>query len=567
MAVTESPPLSRRGARPPVGAGLPVLAGAFVLAAAIILWAGRSTTFVGDEWGWIFGALHPTSGTFLNPDNGHLMATTQAFYNGMLRVFGLGHYLAYRLGALALHLVVAALVYVLARRRLGASRAIVPAVAVALLGSGADAFLGAINIGILAATAAGLAAFALAEPDTRRGDAGACVMLVLALLSWTSAVALTAGLAVELACRRRWPRLWVAAVPAVLYVGWRLHWAGGLFSGIGVPGAPKPGPLDVLGHALQAASGSVAGVLGVQLMSPTLRHDLPWLGTATAVIVSGLAVVLGVWWARGRRSGRGWGVTPRFAGLLTAGLVLWVLIGLARGTLGDTYASRYVYAGGVVVVLLGVEAAPVVWPGRSWRRAILGLAAVTIALNLVWMVVWGNHLRAEATLARAQLGALDLAGPAARPAFRPGSEFALADVTAGRYFAARRRFGGTPADSAAKLAAAPEAAREAADGVLDRAGELSLVGGTRRCLGTPAIHRGSGLLTLSPLVSGGVGLSVPAQGAALIAARRFARRFTVGVGGLGAGQSATIRARVDDAPQPWEFRAYYSAGLRVCSAS
>jgi hypothetical protein len=566
MAVSVSRPVGPRGEEASRRAAWPALTAGIVVAVLVILVAGRSTTFLGDEWGWIFAALHPTSATFLNPDNGHLMASTHAYYAVMARLFGLGQYVLYQVGALALHLVVAGLVFVLARRRVGATGAVVAAGLVALLGTGADAFLTAINIGLLAATAAGLGALVLLDRDTRATDAAACVLLIVALASWTSAVALTAGVLVELAWRRRWDRLWLAVLPAVLYVAWRLHWAGGLFSDIGVSGAPKPGVVAVIGHAIQAAAGAVAGVVGVQLMSPTLRAHLPWLGTAAAiVVVAGVAGLAG-WWLRFRRRG-GPGVPPRLAGLLVAAGVFWLLVGVARGTLGDTYASRYVYVGAVLVILIVVEVMPAAALHGRLARVLAALAALSVALNLVWMVVWGNHLRSESTIARAQLAALEISGSRVGPAFAPSpSEFALADVTKERYLAAVGRFGGRPAYSLAQLTRAPEPAREAADGVLGRARAPRLAPRARpasaTCLGLLS-GSGSGALTFMGHGSRGV-ISVPAQGSVLVLARRFADRFTVGVGGLRAGQAATVVAPPASTAQPWAFKAFYSGGARVC---
>ena len=106
-------------------------------------------------------------------------------------------------------------------------------------------------------------------------------------------------------------------------------------------------------------------------------------------------------------------VSPRLSNLLVTGAVLWLLIGLGRGSLDDLFASRYVYQGAIVVILIAVELAPGLAIQRRGALTAVALAvAGTVALNLVWMVVWGNHLRRESATARAQLAALDIArGP------------------------------------------------------------------------------------------------------------------------------------------------------------
>jgi hypothetical protein len=565
----------------------PALAGLLGLAAVVVLWAGRGTSFLGDEWGWILGALHPRAGTFLDPYNGHLIASTQAFFTVIPRVVGLGDYVPYRVCALALHLLIAVEVFVLARRRLTDAQALLPAALIALLGTGADAFLTAINVDELAATASGLGALALLDRDTRSADLGACALLILAIASWTSAIALAAGALVELLLRRRagLRRVWVVLVPAVLYASWRIQWAGGLFAHIGVSATPAPGPVTVVGHALQAATGAVAGLVGVQLMSPTLRAHLPWLNTAAEVVVAASTVVAVSAGLVARRRRRGPGLSPRFVGLTVNGVVLWLLLGVARGSLGDSYASRYVYAGAVVVALAAVELAAGV-RRRAGALAVIGaIAALSLVLSIGWMIVWGNHLRDEATRSRAELAALQIAGPRTPASFAPSSEFALAAVRAGSYFASLQKFGGSPADSLAALSRAPESAREAADQVLARATAPHMTpGGTPTatstpprvdtadnvsvrldgaCLATSASARAASVtFTLRP--ASRLVISVGNGGGLILLARRFADRFTAALGGAGAGARVTVTIPPSGPPMGWRVKAFERGRVTFC---
>jgi hypothetical protein len=105
------------------------------------------------------------------------------------------------------------------------------------------------------------------------------------------------------------------------------------------------------------------------------------------------------------------------------GVVLWLLLGVARGSLGDSYASRYVYAGAVDVALAAVELAAGLRPGAQALPGIGAIAGLSIVLNIGWMIVWGNHLRDEATRARAELAALQIAGPRTPASFAPSSDF------------------------------------------------------------------------------------------------------------------------------------------------
>jgi hypothetical protein len=568
----------------------PALAAMLGLAAVVVLWAGRGTSFLGDEWAWILGALHPRAGTFLDPYNGHLIASTQAFFTVMPRVAGLGDYLPYRVCALALHLSVAVEVFVLARRRLTDAQALVPAALIALLGTGADAFLTAINVDELAATASGLGALALLDRDTRRADLGACALLIVAVASWTSAIALAAGVLVELLLGGRpgLRRAWIVLVPALLYAGWRIHWAGGLFANIGVSGVPAPGPVTVVGHMLQATTGAAAGLVGMQLTSPTLHAHLPWLDTAAEVVVAASLVVAILRGLMARRRGRGPELSPRLAGLGVNGVVLWLLLGVARGSLGDAYASRYVYVGAVVAALAAVEVVAGLRLRARALRVIGAIAGLSLVLNIGWMIVWGNHLRDEATRSRAELAALQIAGPRIPASFAPSSEFALAAVRAGSYFAGLQKFGGSPADSLSALTRAPESAREAADQVLVRATAPHVTpGGTPKATSTPpradtavnvsirsdgaclatSASAGIAWVTLTLMPTSRLVISVGNSGGLILLARRFADRFAAVLGGAGAGARVTMTVPPGGPPMTWRVKAFQRGQVTFCPAA
>jgi hypothetical protein len=537
-------------------AALPVV---LVLAALAIVWAGRGVTFLGDDWAWIFGALHFDAHTVFQSYNGHLLGTTWVMYDVLLHLFGLGHPWAFRLFGVGLHLAVAGLVYRLAARRVGRVAALGVAGLIAVLGTGSDTFLSPLNLGILLATACALGATVALEHRSTRADLTAFALLVVALASFTTAAAFLLGIAVEMLVRREWRRLWVPAAAGALYALWRLIEGGASGTGGGVLAIPH--------HMLEAATGAVAGLLGIQINSPTLKTHLPWLGTAAQVLVAlGLAGL--AWYVIRRRR-----VTARVANLAVTSLALWVLLALGRGAGGDLYASRYVYMGAVPVALLLVETASFWRPSRRVGTVLVAAGAVAAALNLGWMMVWANHLRDESVAARAKLTALELARGTAPDAFRPGSEFAIAPVEAGPFFAAQRRFGGSPAFSLDELRAAPESAREAADGVLARAGQVrgetaaphAAAGLRCLALGTPVgptaqrdLSPGPGKPLLLTAYRPGKGL--------LVQGRRFAADFRVFVGGARAGAPpVTLAAQGDRAPERWRYRIFASGRARACS--
>jgi hypothetical protein len=557
-----------------------VLAVILALAAGLIMWAGREVAVIGDEWAWIFSGLHVSASGILQDYNGHLIATTYALYDVLPRI-GLDHLWIYRAVALVLHLAVAVLVFCLARRRLGPWLAVVPATFVAFLGTGADAFLSGLNYNLLAATTACLAALLALEHRTRGADFAACALLAIGLASFTNAVAFTAGVIAEILWQRdRWRRLWVPLIPLALYAAWRLHWSD---SGDSAP----QGVVNVLRHSVEAATGAFAGLAGVQLENFTLKTHLPWLAPLASVALA-LSIVPLAWLVvRRLRASRSFMKTsPRLVNVIVAGVVLWLLIGLGRGSLVNLYASRYVYQGAIVVILIIVETASAYGiRGRVAPRFVTLGVAVAVALNIGWMLVWGHHLRRESTVARAQLAALEIARDSAPPLFQPAHDFALGNVTARDYFKAVRKFGGSPAYTTTQLRRTSEEAREAADGVLIRAFDLRLAADGSSVHGpSPAVEHviagrivnHSSCMTLRP---GGaaavVDIAVRSSSGVVfrnlregihVQARRFGGRYTTVSGGqLASAESAALVTPLGRARDPWHLRVSSTTRAEICS--
>jgi hypothetical protein len=550
------------------------LAGILVAAAAVILWAGRGLAPIADQWPWILHLLDPDAETFLGPYNGHLIATTWAVYFGILETFGLPEFWTFRVVALLLHLGVAILVFVYARRRLGPWPALAPAAAIAFLGTGSDVFLSGLNLGFAGATAACLGALAMLDRDTRGADLAASALLVVGLASFTSAIAFTAGVFVEVLLRRdRWRRIWVPVVPTLLYVVWRQTWG----EDTGLSAGSTGGILDVAQNALDVAAGAVAGLAGAQLLSPTLQDHFPWLDSLARLVVV-LAVVALAWLLVRRRE-----LSGRLANLLATGAILWVLLALGRGE--DPFRSRYVYLGAVVVVLIVVElAGGVSITSRAIARAAAIAVAVSVALNVGWMIVWGNHLRRESNAARAELAALDIAREHVAADFHPSRAFRLKHVGARRYFRAVQEFGGSPAFSVPELRSASAVDREAADRVLVRALDLSLVRGTSPRGGAPPTiesvtaprmdrtgscieidTKGGGVgLDLEPRFPAGVVIETAPAARLRVRARRFGDVYEAELRGPDSGR-AILATPLGLAGDPWHLRLVSRTLTTVCS--
>ena len=498
------------------------------LAAVVIMWMGRGVALIGDQWAWIFAAVDPHLRDAFQNYNGHLVATTFGLYDLLPRI-SLTQFWLYRVVALVLHLAVAYLVFCLARQRIGAWAAVAPAVIVAFLGTGADAYLSGLNYNAVAATGACLGALLAFERRTSRADLAASGLLLVGLASFSNAVAFAAGVFVEALWQRdRRRRVWVAVLPLALYAAWRLHWGS---SSDAAPG----GAFDVARHSFRAATGAFAGLAGVQLENFTLKAHLPWLSAAAQVVFAFLVLVTcAVFGLRRIRIG------PRLANLLVSGIVLWLLIAFARGSSQNVYASRYVYQGAVIALLIVVEVASAFdMRGRTARRLLILAVAVSVVLNVGWMAVWARHMRHVTTVTRGQLAALEIARDAAPPSFAPSPGFLLGQVTARDYYAAVGTFGGSPAYTTAQLRQASEEVRRAADRVLVRAFSLRFARGGSPAHGVPPpevehvtsarVLRHGSCLTLSPMGTAPV-VELAVRSPSGIVLRRTPRGTLVGPG-------------------------------------
>ena len=188
-------------------------------------------------------------------------------------------------------------------------------------------------------------------------------------------------------------------------------------------------------------------------------------------------------------------------------------------------------------------------------------------------------------MARARLSALEIAREQVGPTFRPSTEFALSGVNAAAYFAALRKFGGSPALTTAELRNAPEAAREAADHVLVRAlgasmsAEPSPVGGPGRLSSESPVA----VVTVAAAASSCCRPALQASPSSRcprlalfsrrwmgprVQTRRFGDRYSVSLPPpAGHPRIATLTTRRGRAPDPWHLRLVTSARTMICSAS
>ena len=424
-----------------------------VLTAAFLYRETRGTTLWIDEWSWALDRRGGGLDTYLDPHNGHLSLVPVSIYKLLFATAGLTDYRPYRVLVIAAHLGCVALVFAYARRRVGDFAGVLAAILILFLGPGWQNILWPFQIGSVTSLAAGVGALLALDRADRRGDLTACGLLALSLASSGLGVVIAIGLVVEVLGARRRPRdVWIVAAPAALYALWWLVYQDTDFIRHNIVLAP--------GFAADAAAGAVSALTG--LTGQTTGDNggaLPWgrpLAVAAAALVAWRLARIGA-------------VPARVLTLLAILTSFWLLTGLQRAEFGGPDSSRYLYAGALFIVLLSTELARGIALSRPVAAVLAAAVGLAVVANVGDLRDAGRLLRDQARSARADLGALELARPAVPPdyvaASFPGYPFLL--LEAEPYFDAARELG-SPADSAAELAAAPEPARMTADAELAR---------------------------------------------------------------------------------------------------
>jgi hypothetical protein len=414
------------------------LSAMMVLAGVLLVYMGRGLSFFYDDWDFVThdygGGLH----SLLAAHVGNISIFPIAIYKLLFHLVGLNHYAVFRLVVVALHLICGGLVFVLAARRIARAPALLAAALILFLGAAWEDLLWAFQVGYMLSVAGGLAAWVLMERRGLKSQIGAMLCVVVAAGSSSLGIAVMIGVLAELVWSRRWSSLWVVVLPAFLYCIWYLGYGESQVTGNSLINAP--------GFAEDLAAAAFGGIIG---------RALEW-GRPLA-----LAGALCIFW----RLTRPLPVSPRLVGLLAAGLGLWAITAVARSTISQPEASRYIYLGAVVIVLTGVEVlrdVTITPRATVFAAVIVGVCAVT---GLTVLRAGAMGLRSNSKAVTAELGALELAAAYAPPGYQPDAQRAP-QITAGPYLHTVRAVGSSPADSPADIAAAEPALRAIADGVL-----------------------------------------------------------------------------------------------------
>ena len=510
--------------------------------AAFMFHLARGLTFNLDEWIVVTERRGPGAPSLLEPHNEHLSVLLLSVFLGLLRIGGLDDQPLMMVPLVLLQVALGALLFVVARRRLGAGVGVGVAAFAMVSGLAYENFLIPGQAGQMLSIVAGVAAFAVLDrPADQRTDRTLAVLMIVALASSGMGIPVLVGVAVELllsAEGRR--RLWVVGLPFGLYLAWYLAY--------GVTRASTDEIALSIIWAWTAAGHAAGALIGERQIEP--GQDLLIL----------LLVVLAYRAFRLQRAGR-----VRMAALATVLVTFYGLSGLSRHDIAPPSSSRYLTVGLVFLLLLLVEAARG-WRVRAWAPwVVILLALVSLSKDhkLAFREGRGIFLERSEDM-RGSLAAVELLGRG-----RVAPDFEIAPraapfLLAGPWFDALDALKGDPAYTAAELPRAPATARNFADDTLVRAGGLALgpaAAGSATAT-APCVRPWAG--DEGPVPAGGLRVQASPSARLTIRARRFGDQWVmVGLLSLPPGQAVALHPRSDAAQAPYVVQVPRPA--RACS--
>lgn len=537
-----------------------LLAGALCAAAVLMLALMAPLTFFGDSWAVLLGRRELTPETVLAPHNEHIIAVPVLLQNLFVSVFGMSSARPEQVAMTICLLVIACLLFVYIRRRVGPWVALLGTSLLLFLGPAWEAILWPFEIGLAGSILFGIAMLLALDRDDDRGDVVACACLTAAVFSSSLGLPFVVAAAVDLLQKRRsrdlLRRLFVVAVPLLLFAVWYVGWGSEAETHLSLRNV-LASPRFVAEMVAFAAAGTVG--LGTSPGAPVAGP-----GWGYAVVIA-LAIGLGY-----RLASRPDRLPAAFWPVATAAATSWFLTAFNQVPGREPTSSRYAYAGAVFLLMMAANA---MRGTRLGPRALTVMGAVVLAaisVNTVVMKDGQNWLRDHTVLTRADLAAIEIARSTVSPDFQLNPEIAgtptLLNVTAGEYLEAVDEHG-SPAYDEEELLNAPEAGRRQADIVLASALPLSTEtlagpappGGS--CTAIDAAAAGSEVR----LSRGATTIALAPGPAATMSLRRFATgEFPVTTMDLPGGSTTRLTIPPDASPVPWHLLITAGQPVRVC---
>jgi hypothetical protein len=535
----------------------------FVAIGVFLLWQTRGQTLYADEWFFFVHAAGDTPGFLLEPDQGNLVFGATLVYKATLVIAGAGDHLPLRLVWVGLLFLCSGFFYLLMRERVGAFAAYVPALVLMVFGSAWEMLGGSLGINVLTSLAAGLAALLAFERDSRRGDLLGCLLLTFSVAAHSTGLSILAGVIAAVLIRpSRWRRIWIVAIPLVLYAAWWL-WA------------RKFSQSSVTLETVSAAPAAIVELLasGLSAMAGTFRYpggqepgvpDLVIIVNHEPGLVLAALLAVAVGWRLGR-GGVDWRLLPPVVTLIA----YWASIALVSPA-REPGTGRYQYATAIFVLLILAE----MWrgwrPSRGAMAIIAAIGAVSIVPNAINLHYAADFVRGVSEQDKAKLAVADALRDRIPPEklIEPPPYNIAADIVipAGEYFDATDSFG-SPGYSIEELPEVGIVPRLAADRELVYLLEIapvSIEGQPRQgpCRIVPAGTIGDGDDFEPP--AGGFSFRALGGAEVTIGLRSFGHdfyRFEPSPG----GRAYRLAMPPDRVSQPWYVDLESAAPVRVCA--
>lgn len=435
---------------------------AILAASALLIYLGRGLTPVVDQWAYISVYEGWDPSTLLTPHNGHLVVFPVLIEKVITEAFGLESQLPFQLLNVALSATVAALLFALIKDAVGELLALAAAVLILFYGAGADVLVPTFQISNLTGLCGGLAALLALRREDLRGDIAACVFLVISLASFSIGIAFVVGSVVAMALRppgKRLSRCWAVLVPIALYGAWML-WARKFDQQ-----HLYPHNLKILGSALMdQASAALSGLTGLFTTPngpPPDANPVPIRTTWGPVLVAGVAALAFVRMRRTPKPG------PNALIALSVLVVYYLLVAVALNQFRNTFDTRLVYLGSVLMLLAVAQLLAPYRPTRGALAVIGVVFAFSMCANVVELGDVAQNFRAQSSMSRAKLAAVEIAGPAAERSVLVEDAPGAMNFSVERFHQLDADFG-LPAYSEEELEGSSLDAREGADEELVR---------------------------------------------------------------------------------------------------
>ncbi len=493
----------------------------------------------------------------LAPFNGHLALGGRFVYETVFATLGAHYTVFVVINALGI-CASAGLLFVFARRQIGDVAALAPALLILFFGIAREQFLWPLDFNSSVALASGLAAILCLLREDRRADLAGCLLLTVSAAMIEVGLAFIVGATLLIALDRdRLRRVWIVAVPVVLYAAWWV-WSARFDQGetdiANIVDAPRTA-FDSIAVSLGALTGTNSPI------PASFGTDLTTLGKVLAA--AGLVVLA----ARIVRGG-----APRtiWVWLVVAG-TYWTLLAIAaRGG----QSTRYLLVSAVLVLLIAVDCFPRPLSNRVGAVLVV-LALLPLPTNIDAMMVGKdeNVLRTDIAKSRTEFAMLELARDRVEPAYVVSADSRVADlggglflgIPAGAYLDASKQ-NGSIAFTPSEVEEQPEEIRAIADAALAGALRLELVSASLppNDAGCRRASPRQGHPAAVPLTSGENYVRVSGSRTPLIGLRRFASSGPgVTLARLRPGGWASVQIPADGAEATWELLA--KAPLTVCS--